>query len=312
MAPSLAGSVCLVTGACRGIGRGIALQLGDAGATVYITGRTKDSLDETAKEIAARGGKPVTVQMDHGVDKDVEALFVKIRTEQNNRLDVLVNNAYAGVTHIFENKGKKFWDSDPVQAWDCINGVGLRGHYICTVLASRIMVENKRGLIVNVSSIGGLRYLFNVAYGVGKAGCDRMAADCAIELKSSGVTMVSLWPGAVKTELIVKNFLEKEPANAEEEKATKMFEKGESVEFAGKSIRYLAADGNVINKTGKILMTLELAKEYGFVDIDGSLPMDYRQLNTMLAMNGHTWMASILPNFIKIPLLGIHMGSYKF
>jgi len=312
MAPSLSGSVCLVTGACRGIGRGIALQLGDAGATVYITGRTKDSLEETAKEIASRGGKPITVQMDHGVDADVEALFVKIKTEQNGKLDVLVNNAYAGVQHIFNNRGKKFWDSDPVQTWDCINGVGLRGHYICTVLASRIMVENKRGLIVNVSSIGGLRYLFNVAYGVGKAGCDRMAADCAFELKSSGVTMLSLWPGAVKTELVNSSILEKEPVTSEDERAIKMFEKAESVEFAGKSIRYMAADTNVINKTGKILMTLELAKEYGFVDIDGSLPTDYRQLNKVLAMNGNSWMASILPNFIKIPLLALHMGSYKF
>lgn len=215
--------------------------------------------------------------MDHGVDADVEALFVKIKTEQNNRLDVVVNNAYAGVMHLFNNKGKKFWDSNPVEAWDCINGVGLRGHYICTVHASRIMIENKQGLIVNVSSIGGLRYLFNVAYGVGKAGCDRMAADCAMELKSSGVTMVSLWPGPVKTELIVKNFLEKEPANAKDEKAIKMFEKGESVEFSGKSIRYLAADKNIINKSGK-----ELAKEYGFVDMDGSLPLDQNEWYDMV------------------------------
>jgi len=312
MAPSLSGVVCLVTGACRGIGRGIALQLAEAGATVYITGRTKASLDQTAEEMKARGGHPVAVQMDHAVDADVEALFVKIKMEQNNRLDVLVNNAYAGVSFIMNNKGKKFWDCEPVEAWDCINGVGLRGHYICTVLASRIMVNNGKGLIVNVSSIGGLRYLFNVAYGIGKAGCDRMAADCAMELKDSGVTMVSLWPGAVKTEAIVTNVLEKEHKSAEDEKMAKAFENGESVEFAGKSIRYLAADTNVINKTGKILLTLKLASEYGFADVDGSLPMDYTQLNNLLAMNGNTWLAALVPNLIKIPFLAVHMGSYKF
>jgi hypothetical protein len=128
----------------------------------------------------------------------VERLFAKITSEQSGRLDLLVNNAYAGVDMIFKNSGKKFYDCDPVETWDCINGVGLRGHYICTVLASRLMVPRRQGLIVNVSSMGGLRYLFNVAYGVGKAACDRMAADCAKELRESKVAMVSLWPGPVR------------------------------------------------------------------------------------------------------------------
>ena len=157
MSPSLQGKVCLVTGAARGIGRGIALQLGQAGATVYITGRTKKNLDECAQEIKARGGIPVTVQMDHGVDSEVEKLFDQIKTEQNGKLDVLVNNAYAGVSTIFNNTGKKFWEMEPVNTWDTINGVGLRGHYICTTLASRMMVPKHQGLIINVSSSGGLK-----------------------------------------------------------------------------------------------------------------------------------------------------------
>ena len=184
-----------MTGACRGIGRGIALQLGQAGATVYITGRTEANLADCAREIKERGGKPIPVAMDHGVDSDVEKLFERINTEQSGKLDLLVNNAYAGVSTIFNNKGKKFWETEPVNTWDMINGVGLRGHYICTTLASRLMVPRKSGLIVNVSSSGGLKYLFNVAYGVGKVGCDRMAADCAFELKKSNVAMISLWPG---------------------------------------------------------------------------------------------------------------------
>ena len=104
-------------------------------------------------------------------------------------------------------KKLKFYDMDPSEQWDEINGVGLRNHFLCTVFASRIMVDRRDGLIVNVSSSGGIKYLFNVAYGVGKAACDRMAADCAVELKDNFVTMVSLWPGPVKTEYIQENVI---------------------------------------------------------------------------------------------------------
>ena len=277
MSPSLQGKVCLVTGAARGIGRGIALQLGQAGATVYITGRTKTNLEECAEEIKARGGVPVTVQMDHGVDADVEKLFERIKSEQNGKLDVLVNNAYAGVNTIFSNTGKKFWDMDPVNTWDMINGVGLRGHYICTTLASRLMVPKQQGLIVNVSSSGGLKYLFNVAYGVGKAGCDRMAADCAHELRKSGVSMVSLWPGPVKTEFITEHMGPgADPQSPEQVQMAKVFEKGETIEFAGKAVVHLAADNNIMARTGKIIMTSDIGREFGFVDTNGQSPIDFR------------------------------------
>jgi len=304
---SLQGRVCLVTGAARGIGRGIALQLGEAGATVYITGRTKSNLDECAKEIKARGGIPVTVQMDHGVDSDVEALFKRIQEEHKGRLDVLVNNAYAGVNTIFTSTGKKFWDTPAAETWDSINGVGLRGHYLCTVYASRLMVEQQNGLIVNVSSMGGLKYLFNVAYGIGKAACDRMAADCGHELKKKGVTMISLWPGPVKTEYIQENLM-----NDPDNKMKVGFENGETVEFAGKAIVALAGDKNVIKKTGRILQTMDLSKEYGFTENDGSLPMNFRQLNNVVAFAGYNKLSYFIPSFIMIPMWLMHFGSYKF
>ena len=161
MSPSLQGKVCLVSGAARGIGRGIALQLGQAGGTVYVTGRTSANLEDCAREIKERGGHPIAVTMDHGVDSDVEKLFERIKIEQDGKLDVLVNNAYSGVNTIFTNTGKKFWETEPVETWDMINGVGLRGHYICTTLASRMMVPRKTDLIVNVSSTGGLQYVSN-------------------------------------------------------------------------------------------------------------------------------------------------------
>jgi len=308
MGPALQGKVCLVTGAARGIGRGIALQLGGAGATVYITGRTLANLEECAKEIKARGGNAVTVQMDHSIDAEVEKLFTKIQQEQAGKLDLLVNNAYAGVNTIFTSTGKKFWETNPTETWDAINGVGLRGHYHCTVLASRLMVENRQGLIVNVSSIGGLKYLFNVAYGIGKAGCDRMAADCGFELKNRGVAMVSLWPGAVKTEYIQDKILNVETKNP----MKAAFEKGETIEFAGKAIVALAADENVIKKTGRILQTRDLANEYSFQEDDGTLPPDMRQVNNLLAYAGFGWLSYIVPSFIRIPMWVMHFGSYKF
>ena len=107
------------------------------GLFVNWLGRTKTLLDEVSKEILARGGECVPVQVDHSNDAEVEALFKRIEKDENGKLDVLVNNAYAAVGTIFENIGKSFWTLDPVQQWDTVNGVGLRNHYLCTVYASR-------------------------------------------------------------------------------------------------------------------------------------------------------------------------------
>merc|ERR1712020_879819 len=160
---------------------------------------------------------------------EVAGLFERIKEENNGKLDVLVNNAYAGVDMIGKNSGKKFFIEDPSKQWDCINGVGLRNHFLCTVYASRIMTKQNDGLIVNISSFGGLKYLFNVCYGVGKSAVDRMAADCAVELKDHNVTMISLWPGPVKTEAVQEGLLSKKNSGH-----AAIFSRAETVEFAGK------------------------------------------------------------------------------
>merc|ERR1712062_923011 len=284
---ALTGKVCIVTGASKGIGRGIAVQLGQAGATVYITGRSVDKLQECAQEIEKRGGKAVPVATDHSKDDDVKALFERVKSENDGRLD--------------------FWIEDPVNQWDCINGVGLRNHFICTTYAARMMVEHKDGLIVNLSSVGGLQYLFNVCYGVGKAAKDRMAADCAHELKKSNVTMISLWPGPVKTEYIEENVL-----TASDNDAGKgIFEDAETVEFAGQAIVNLAADSKRIEKTGKIHLVCDLAQEYGFTDDDGDVH-DVRALSYVLKRKGYTWLPSIVPSFVRVPLTLMHLTSNKF
>ena len=136
-AAPLDGRVALVTGGSRGIGRGIALQLGEAGAIVYITGRNASNLQKTCDEVKARGAREaIPVVMDHAKDKEVERLFERIKGEQDGRLDICVNNAYAGVNAILENVGKKFYEA-PLDMWDKMNAVGLRNHYLCTVHASR-------------------------------------------------------------------------------------------------------------------------------------------------------------------------------
>ncbi|XP_029971674.1 dehydrogenase/reductase SDR family member 1-like [Salarias fasciatus] len=309
---SLSGWVCLVTGASRGIGRGIALQLSEAGATVYITGRQQKTLRQTAEEVKERGGYCVPVICDSTKDEEIEELFEQIRREQNGRLDLLVNNAYAGVQDIFNNVGKKFWETDP-SIWDSINNTGLRGHYFFSVYASRMMVAQGRGLIVTISSFGGLQYLFNVPYGVGKAACDRLAADMAVELKKRGVASVSLWPGAVQTELVSQMILQNEAPSGEESKFKDVFANGETTELSGKCIVNLAKDKNLMSLTGKVLMTCDLARRYGIQDVDGRSVADYTSLKFLLSRSSYlSWLSAVVPSFIRLPRIMLTMANSRF
>uniref|UniRef100_A0A7N8YIV6 Dehydrogenase/reductase (SDR family) member 1 n=2 Tax=Mastacembelus armatus TaxID=205130 RepID=A0A7N8YIV6_9TELE len=305
---SLSGWVCVVTGASRGIGRGIALQLSEAGATVYITGRQEKTLKQTAAEVKERGGNCVPVVCDSTKDEDIEGLFERIKCEQNGRLDILVNNAYAGVQSIFGSTGKKFWEIDP-SIWDSINNAGLRGHYFFSVYASRMMVAQGQGLIVTISSIGGLRYLFNVPYGIGKAACDRMAADMAVELKNRGVVSVSLWPGAVQTELVSQFILEKDsPSDLKN-----VFASGETTELSGKCIVKLAKDKNLMSLTGKVLMTCDLARRYGIQDIDGRSVTDFTSIKFLLSRVPYlSWLSWVVPSFIRLPRFVLTLTSSRF
>nr|XP_020460146.1 dehydrogenase/reductase SDR family member 1 [Monopterus albus] len=309
---SLSGWVCVVTGASRGIGRGIALQLSEAGATVYITGRQEKTLKQTAAEVKERGGYCVPVVCDSTKDDDIEELFEQIKCEQNGRLDILVNSAYAGVPAIFENVGKKFWEIDP-SFWDSINNAGLRGHYIFSVYASRLMVPQGRGLIVTISSFGGLQYIFNVPYGVGKAACDRLAADMAVELKSRGVASVSLWPGAVKTELVSQYMLETDSLPGANMKLKTLFANGETTELSGKCIVNLAKDKSLMSLTGKVLMTCDLARRYGMRDIDGRIVADYTSLKFLLSQVPYlSWLSFVVPSFLHLPRFVLTLANSRF
>lgn len=315
--PSLTGKVCIVTGASRGIGKGIALMLAKAGATVYITGRTLDaaqgkqgSLRETAEKIGQESaGQCIPVKCDHGNDEEVKKLFEKVSQEQNGRLDVLVNNAYKGVKAILETAGKPFYEQS-VEMWDEVNNVGLRSSYVAAWHAAKMMVPAKQGLIVNVSSAGGLRYLFNVAYGVGKAATDRMAADMAVELRKQNVACVSLWPGAVKTEIVTDLILSKADQGGKASKAATIFKDAEDVTFSGKAVAWLASDSDIMKKTGRILIVAELAKEYGFKDVGGTQPLSIRQVKFHLERS-YPSVAWMMPEFVYVPAWLVAAATHK-
>ncbi|KAI1715198.1 short chain dehydrogenase domain-containing protein [Ditylenchus destructor] len=321
----LKGQVALVTGASRGIGRGIAIQLGEAGAKVFITGRRPSasysanqtnlpSLEQTVKEITSRGGEAVAIYCDHANSEDVRKLFERVEAECNGNLDILVNNAYSGIPSIINNVGRKFYECEP-EFWDDINEVGLRNYYFCAVYAARMMAKNKNGLIVHIGSAGGLQYFFNVPYGVGKAGIDRMAADMAIELKAANVAVVCLWPGIAKTELtaelLKKDVLHKLTGQSKESMDASM-KRGESTEFVGKAVVALAGDKKVMKKSGRILLTADLASEYRFRDANGVMPANIRSVRTALELFGFIRLARWIPAFIKIPKICLHFASYKF
>ncbi|XP_068954051.1 dehydrogenase/reductase SDR family member 1 [Petaurus breviceps papuanus] len=310
MLDSLKGRVCVVTGASRGIGRGIALQLCEAGATVYITGRKQDTLQAAAQEAQSRGGRCVPVVCDSTQEDEVRSLFERVNREQDGRLDILVNNAYAGVQTIISHLKKPFWEC-PASLWDDINNVGLRGHYLCSVYGARLMVPAGRGLIVVISSIGGLQYIFNVAYGVGKAACDRLASDCAQELRRHGIAYVSLWPGFVKTELLIEHMNKEEDTLAH--KLKEQFPSAESPELSGKCVVALATDPDILQLSGRVLPSCDLARKYGFKDVDGRPVSDYLSLRSVLSEAPRlSWLASYMPSFLRVPKWIMTLYSSKF
>ena len=254
---SLKGKIALVTGGSRSVGRGVALGLSEAGATVYITGRT--ITDKVAAEVSAFGGRGIAVQCDHENDDAVKSVFVRIE-QSEGRLDLLVNNAWGGYKRLRKRKaypGYKwkdpFWQQ-PLDIWDEMHTVGVRSNYVASALAAKMMLKQRSGLIVSISFYSGRKYYGNVAYGVAKAAVDRLAQDMAEELKPHNVASLSLYPGHVIDR--------KKSPNP----------KRESAQFVGRAVAALASDPEIMKKSGKILVAAQLAKEYGFTDIDGTQP----------------------------------------
>ena len=313
---SLKNKIALVTGATRGLGKGIAIGLGEAGATVYITGRSWDtsindrvsgSLLETKSAVEQAGGICIPVRVDHADDEQVKELFDQIKREQN-QLDIVVNNVFSGVKILSDFSGKPFWESD-ARLWDNVNNVGLRSHYITSMYAARMMIERRQGLICTISSWGGMSYIFGAAYGAGKAACDRLSADMAVELKPYNVTAVSVYPGIVGTEQITQ-FAEENKDNADANQGISDRRKlalrdrynWETPLLTGRVIAALAAEPNTIEKTGKVQIIAELAQKYRLTDENNHLPVSLRSLRFLIpfsvpALRNYAW---LIPDF-KVP-----------
>jgi len=268
----LEGKICVVTGASRGVGRGVALGLGAAGATVYVTGRSAREGDaplpgtvyKTADEINQKGGKGIAVVCDHNNDHEVQALFEQIRREHGH-LDVLVNCAITlpdGLT----DPGP-FWDK-PLALTELF-GVGMRSAYVASYYAAPLMLE-RQGLIVHISSPGGQCYMHGPAYGAGKAATDKMAHDMAHDFRPFDVCVVSLWPGIVKTERTLAASL------SAAERYGEILAQAETPEFVGKVVSALYQDQARQARSGQVFYVSELALEYGIKDEGGVQPPSHR------------------------------------
>lgn len=276
MARSLTGGVAIVTGASRGIGRGIALALADEGATVYVTGRTvtpgscslPGTVAETAAEVDSRGGKGIAVQVDHSRDDQVAALFEQVRQEQG-RLDILVNNAFSLPEDLIEPR--PFWEK-PLSNWEMVD-VGVRSNFVAAWHAARMMVPAKSGLIVAISGYVGVTYTYGVVFGTCKSAVDRMARDMAVELQPHQVASLSLWLGLTFTERANRN-LSRNPDMKSKTVTNPMV--GSSVEFPGRVIAALAKDREIMRRSGGTFIAAELAGEYGVTDVDGKVPPSLR------------------------------------
>jgi NAD(P)-dependent dehydrogenase (short-subunit alcohol dehydrogenase family) len=262
--------IAVVTGASRGAGKGIAIALGAAGATVYVTGRSivgtatpfGGTVSETAELITQAGGIGIAEPLDHADDAAVAALFARIDRE-HGRLDVLVNNA----AKLGAPATGGFWEK-PIETVDLIT-VGLRSHYVASYHAAPLLIANGRGLIVNTGHYGAVAYYQDPAYGAQKAGADKMAADMAKELRPYNVAAVSIWLGGLDTER-ARAFLATLP------EAARPKEKRESPQFTGKVIAALYASGFMMELSGRALIGAELGTFLDVTDIDGSRPLSYR------------------------------------
>ncbi len=268
--------VAVVTGASRGVGKGIAVALGEAGHTVYVTGRSTDgdvtypqvggTVQQTARQVTEAGGRGVPVVCDHTDDVQVAALFERVRDEHGH-LDLLVNNVWGGYTAYHEDRPQEmagpFWEQ-PLRVWDDMFTAGVRAHYAATFLAVPLMRPG--ALVVTVSIIPG-SYVSGddqVAYSVAKVADDRMIAVMAAQLASRDVTAVALYPGLVRTEGVMR--------------AADFFDlsNSESPQFVGRAVAALAADADVARWAGQGLSSWQLAREYGFTDVDGTRPTSTR------------------------------------
>ena len=260
-------TIAVVTGATRGLGRGIARALAAKGATVCVTGRDAAGLDAVSEEIRAAGGTPLAITCDHLDDEQVAAAFAQIKRDLGG-LDILVNNAAAVYGQELISPGG-FWEK-PLKLVDMID-VGLRSNYVAAWHAAPLMVAAGKGLIASISFYGAVSYFHGAAYGAAKAGTDKMMADMAVDLAPHGVVAVALWPGFILTDAVRAMPPEHIP-----DALRAMLPHWETPEFTGLVIDALYRDPQLASLNGQALIGAELGERYGVRDTDGKQPISYR------------------------------------
>jgi NAD(P)-dependent dehydrogenase (short-subunit alcohol dehydrogenase family) len=274
----LEGRIALVAGATRGAGRGIATMLGEAGATVYCTGRSvrgrpatgsrPETIEETAELVDARGGRGIAVQVDHSVEEQVEALCERIRREQG-RLDVLVNDIW-GCESLIEF-GLPFWKQSPARGRLMMER-GVFTHIVTSRYAVPLMREQRRGLIVEITDGSSFGYRGNLWYDLVKMSIIRIASAMAWELRRTAITALALTPGFLRSEEMLEHFGVTEANWRDGAAKEPHFIASETPSFVGRAVASLAADPEVGKKAGRVFNSWDLSREYGFSDIDGRQP----------------------------------------
>lgn len=288
----LRGKIALVAGATRGGGRGIAAELGAAGATVYVTGRTTrsqqseyarpETIEETAEIVTDLGGQGIAIQVDHLRSAEVKALVERIRQEQG-RLDILVNDIWGG-ENLFE-WNKSVWEHNLDNGLKLLR-LAIDTHLITAHHALPLMIENHGGLLVEVTDgtaeYNAEHYRLSPFYDLAKVAANRMAWAHAKDLEPHGATAVSITPGWMRSEMMLEHFQVTEETWRDAAKDQPHFVISESPRFVGRAIAALAADPQRARWNGQSLSSGGLAGEYGFTDIDGSRPDCWRYMREVM------------------------------
>jgi NAD(P)-dependent dehydrogenase (short-subunit alcohol dehydrogenase family) len=283
VADRLRGRVAVVTGASRGAGRGIALALGDAGATVYVVGRTRrdgpkpadgaeGTIEQTAEEVTARGGVGIPVAADCTLEPQVAAVFERVRLEQG-RLDILANavwgaaDSYKTMEEWMGSMSRPFWQQPP-RLWQDMISAGPYAYYLASCHAAPLIAATGKGLIVGVTDgvIDGIadgEYGGQLVWDLSHRCINRMLMGMSVEARPHKIAVVTLMPGFMRTERVMMNL------KTEKQKKLFGFDKSESTEYIGRAVAALGADPKVMQKTGKLFFVADLAQEYGFTDVDG-------------------------------------------